>query len=72
MVDPQKIEVVKCWIFVTDIMDHSSFYHNTVKNFSSITTYLIRPTQKEVLFILSRKGKETLKVKVSFDHNSHP
>ncbi|WMV13700.1 hypothetical protein MTR67_007085 [Solanum verrucosum] len=56
MVDPQKIEAVKNWVWPSSVTEVRSFvglasyYHLFVKNFASIAMHLTRLTKKEVPF----------------------
>ncbi|WMV45798.1 hypothetical protein MTR67_039183 [Solanum verrucosum] len=65
MVDPQKIQAVKNWVWPSSVTEVRSFvglasyYHQFVKNFASIATQLTNLTKKEIPFEWTEKCEES-------------
>ncbi|WMV41338.1 hypothetical protein MTR67_034723 [Solanum verrucosum] len=65
MVDPQKIEAVKNWVWPSSVTEVRSFvglasyYHRFVKNFDSIATQLTNLTKKDISFEWTKKCEES-------------
>lgn len=64
MVDPQKVEVVKNYVLLTNVTKVHSFmglanvYHGFIKGITSISLYMTRLTQKDVPFMWDKKQEE--------------